>query len=159
MPGTQGIICSGFSLKVTAIHAHVVVDTGPLVAIFDRSDEHHALCLDTLRIIQPPMWTTWPVLTEVAWLIRDQPKGLQSLWTLVETGLLRIADPPELCLAEMAHIQKRFPTLHLQLADMTLLLVAERDPLKTIFTLDQRDFTVIQKKSRGKLKLLPAGVG
>ena len=64
-----------------------------------------------------------------------------------------------LCLAEMAHIQKRFPTLHLQLADMTLLLVAERDERKAIFTLGRGDFAVIQRKSRGKLKLLPAGVG
>ena len=120
---------------MTAIHAHVVVDTGPLVAILDRSDEHHALCLETLRIIQPPMWTTWPVLTEVTWLIRDQPKGLQRLWTLVETGLLRIANLPELCLAEMANIQKRFPTLHLQLADMTLLLVAERDERSAMLSL------------------------
>lgn len=144
---------------MTAIHTHVIVDTGPLVAILDRSDHHHVICLETLKIIQPPMWTTWPVLTEVAWLIREQPKGLQRLWTLVETGLLRIANLPESCLSEMAQIQKRFPTLHLQLADMTLLLVAERDERKTIFTLDRRDFSVIQKKSRGKLKLLPASVG
>ena len=130
---------------MTAIHTHVVVDTGPLVAILDRSDEHHARCLETLKIIQPPMWTTWPVLTEVAWLIRDQPKGLQRLWTLVESGLLRIANLPESCLSEMAQIQKRFPNLQLQLADLTILSVAERDDRKTIFTLDRRGFSVKQK--------------
>ncbi len=134
---------------------NVLVDTGPLVAIFDRSDQHHAICLETLKHIQPPMWTTWPVLTEVAWLLRDQPRGLEHLWTSVESGLLRIAPLPESALAEMATIRKRFGTLSLQLADMSLLVVAEQEQRTTIFTLDRRDFAVIQKKSRRKLVLLP----
>ena len=140
---------------MTVIHSDVIVDTGPLVAILDRSDKYHTVCLETLKIIRPPMWTTWPVLTEVAWLIRNQPKGLQRLWTLVDTGLLKIAVLPDYCLAEMTTIQKRFSTLDLQLADISLVLVAERDGQISIFTLDRRDFSVIQKKSRGKLKLLP----
>lgn len=137
------------------MHAHVLVDTGPLVAIFDRSDNHHAVCLETLKVIQPPMWTTWPVLTEAAWLLKDDPKGLQRLWTCVETGLLRIASLLESDLAEMAAVQKKYAALSLQLADMSLLLVAERDQRTMIFTLDRRDFSPIQKKSRGKLRLLP----
>ncbi|MEQ1824538.1 MAG: PIN domain-containing protein [Pirellula sp.] len=144
---------------MTAIHVNVIVDTGPLVAILDRSDEHHAMCLETLKTVLPPMWTSWPVLTEVAWLLRDHPKGLQRLWTLVETGFMRIADLPESCLAEIPQIQKRFPTLKLQLADMTLILIAELNERNTIFTLDRRDFAVIQKKSRRKLRLLPESLG
>ena len=143
---------------MTVINSDVVVDTGPLVAILDRSDKYHSICLETLKIIRPPMWTTWPVLTEVAWLIRDQPKGLQRLWTLVDTGLLKIAVLPDSCLSEMSTIQKRFSTLELQLADMSLVLVAERDEKSIIFTLDRRDFSVIQKKSRGKLKLIPESI-
>lgn len=140
---------------MTVIHSDVIVDTGPLVAILDRSDKYHSICLEALKIIRPPMWTTWPVLTEVAWLIRNQPIGLRRLWTLVDTGLLKIAVLPDYCLAEMTTIQKRFSTLDLQLADISLVLVAERDGKISIFTLDRRDFSVIQKKSRGKLKLLP----
>jgi uncharacterized protein len=134
--------------------ANVLVDTGPLVAIFDRSDQHHGICLATLKLIQPPMWTTWPVLTEVAWLLRDQHRGLQLLWTGVESGLLRIALLPETALVEMATIRKRFSSLSLQLADMSLLFIAEREQRTAIFTLDRRDFTVVQKKSRKRV-LLP----
>jgi predicted nucleic acid-binding protein len=144
---------------MTRQHAQILVDTGPLVAIFDRSDQHHTICLETLKLIQPPMWTTWPVLTEVAWLLRDEPKGLQRLWTSVESGLLRIAELPESALAELAAVQKKHPTLSLQMADLSLLFVAERDQRTTLFTLDRRDFSVVQRKSRGKLVLLPETLG
>lgn len=138
-----------------SLFANVLVDTGPLVAILDRSDQHHALCTEALRLMQPPLLTTWPVLTEVAWLIRDQPNGLRRLYAGAQAGFFRVVSLSESALAEIAGIQQRFPTLHLQLADMTLLLLAEREKWNTIFTLDRRDFSAIQKKSRPKLVLLP----
>lgn len=133
----------------------VLVDTGPLVAIFDRSDQYHQICTETLRLIQPPLWTTWPVLTEVAWLLRDHPKGLELVYGGVESGLFRIAALPESSLAEFARLQKRFQTLRPQLADLSLVHVAEQDKRTTIFTLDRRDFVVMQKKSRPRFKLIP----
>lgn len=136
-------------------YINVLVDTGPLVAILDRSDQYHERCSETLRSIQPPMLTTWPVLTEVAWLLRDQPKGLQRLYAGVEIGFFRVVSLSETALAEIAGIQKRFQSLRPQLADMTLLLLAEREKWNTIFTLDRRDFSVIQKKRRPRLVLLP----
>ncbi|MFN0199765.1 MAG: type II toxin-antitoxin system VapC family toxin [Planctomycetaceae bacterium] len=134
---------------------HVLVDTGPLVAIIDRSDRYHARCTETLRLIQPPLWTTWPVLTEVAWLLRNQLQGLQRLYSGVESGFFRIVPLEESSLAKMSQLQKRFQTLKPQLADMTLLLIAEQEKHSAIFTLDRRDFSVMQKKSRPRFELLP----
>jgi predicted nucleic acid-binding protein len=101
------------------------------------------------------MLTTWPVLAELTWLLRDQPKGLQRLYSGVRTAFFRIISLPESALAEIATLQKRFQSLQPQLADLSLLLAAVQQKLNTIFTLDRRDFSVIQKKSRPRLILLP----
>ena len=59
----------------------ILVDTGPLVALFDRSDAQHARCLRTLQSIRVPLWTTVPVLTEAFHMLEpasgasDQPRS------------------------------------------------------------------------------------
>lgn len=134
---------------------HVIVDAGPLVAILDRRDQHHLLCRNTLRRIEPPLLTTWPVVTEVAWMLREQSKSLEELYTCVNSGLFRIVQLDESALADMAEISKRFSALRLQLADLSLLYLSRREQHTKLFTLDRRDFGIVSKKWRPTLTLLP----
>ncbi len=41
----------------------ILLDTGPIVAFFDASDNYHSLCIETLKEINEPLFTSWPVLT------------------------------------------------------------------------------------------------
>ncbi len=41
----------------------ILLDTGPIVAFFDASDNYHNLCIETLKEINEPLFTSWPVLT------------------------------------------------------------------------------------------------
>jgi uncharacterized protein len=135
----------------------VMVDAGPLVAILDRRDEHHLLCRNTLRRIEPPLLTTWPVVTEVAWMLRKQAQSLEQLYASVKSGLFRIVPLDESALADMAEFAKRYSALQLQLADLSLLYLSRREQYTKLFTLDRRDFAIISKKWQPKLILLPEG--
>lgn len=140
---------------IASVSSRVLVDTGPLIAILDERDQHHERCVETLSQIRPPLLTTWPVVTEAAWLLRHRERALQRLMTGEESGLIRLLPLGDDALSELASIAKRFKTLRLQVADMSLVLLAERQELTTIFTLDRRDFEVVRKKSSHEIVLLP----
>ena len=42
----------------------ILLDTGPVVALFDNDDQVYAFCLETLQRVQEPLLTTWPAITE-----------------------------------------------------------------------------------------------
>jgi uncharacterized protein len=134
----------------------VLVDTGPLVAIFSAQDAHHGKCVSQLSAIDHPMLTCWPVLTEAFWTLRDRPAAIQSLLrSFGEDGLLRLATLDEADLPGIARILQTYASLRTQLADATLLHLAEREQLRTIFTLDRRDFTVYRLSRNRPLHLIP----
>ena len=135
--------------------SRVLTDTGPLVAILDESDSHHERCTETLRLIQPPLLTCWPVLTEAAWLLRRERAAISKLLAGVEAGLLHILDVQGSELAAIDKLLVRYRDQSPQLADLTLVYLAQREDLETIFTLDRRDFSVFRKKGKSGFRLLP----
>ena len=68
----------------------VLVDTGPLVAILSRSDEHHQTCVDVLRTLPAPLFSCWPVITEAVWLLRSHPAAPQKLLGSIGEGFLAL---------------------------------------------------------------------
>lgn len=64
----------------------ILVDTGPLVALFDPKDERHRQCRATLREIREPVATTVAVLTEAFHILDPASIGSQRLRDFVEGG-------------------------------------------------------------------------
>jgi predicted nucleic acid-binding protein len=121
-----------------------MADAGPVAAILDRRDEHHALCREILRQIEPPLLTRWPVVTEAAWSLRGQRQALQQLNASVDSGFFRIVPIEDSALAEMAELSRRTSSLQLQLADLSPLHVCRQQQRTIVFPLDRRAFTVLR---------------
>jgi predicted nucleic acid-binding protein len=134
----------------------VLVDTGPLVAIISARDSQHQRCAETLSLIRPPMLTCWPVLTEAAWLLRQDPTAISKLLSGPQAGLFRLLHLDDHELPEIDKLAKKYRDLKPQLADLTLVHLARRERIETVFTLDQRDFTVYRPGSRTRFQLLPS---
>jgi len=133
----------------------VLVDTGPLVAMLDASDNAHTACVETLSLFRTPLVTTWPVLTEAAWLLRNRPDLVQRLIRSAAAGFLRIEIQTEVDAAAMAAILDRYADQHFQLADVSLMHLADQSNIDTVFTLDRRDFGVFRTHQGKPLNLLP----
>ena len=68
----------------------ILIDTGPVVAFFDKDDRHHRLCIEILKGIREPLVTTWPVLTECFYLLNFSWEVQESLWVFMERGGIEI---------------------------------------------------------------------
>jgi predicted nucleic acid-binding protein len=133
----------------------VLIDTGPVVALFSEDDGHHARCVGTLKTVRPPLFTCWPVVTEAAWLLRTRPRSLYQLFEGFHNGVFSLLPLDADDLPAVAAIMRRYEDAGLQFADAALAHLAERENLRTIFTTDRRDFSIIRLKRNRALKLIP----
>ena len=133
----------------------VIVDAGPLVAILNRLDSHHRECHEQGLELPRPFLTTWPVIAEAAWLLRKTPGGVSGLLKMVSEGLLDCYPLDAAAAKWMAELLTKFADQNVQLADASLLYVAEKEQIDTVFTLDRRDFLLFRLAGNRSLRLLP----
>jgi uncharacterized protein len=133
----------------------VLVDTGPLVAIHRSADEHHQHCVEALKQIAPPLLTSWFVIAEAAYLLRGSAAAVDRLLRGPDAGVYRVLSIEESDLPSIASLMKKYHNLRPQLADVSLVHLAGRESLDTVFTLDRRDFKVYRTATGKRLHLLP----
>jgi uncharacterized protein len=133
----------------------VLVDTGPLVAILSSADGHHEECVETLRNLPGPLFSCWPVITEAAWLLRTHSRAVQQLLRSLHNGFVELLPLSSLEAKGIADIMKKYESIRPQLADAALVYLADRDGIDTMFTLDQRDFSVYRSARKRPFRILP----
>ena len=68
-----------------------LLDTGPLVSFLGSGLEHHSWTRDQWKRLSPPLLTCEPILTEAAFLRRREGRDSDSIFVLLERGVIRIA--------------------------------------------------------------------
>jgi len=112
-------------------------DTGPLVALLDRTDADHKRCAAALTTLVE-LRTTWPCLTEAMYLL-GQEGGLfaqDQLWGFVADGLVSLHIPADDEWERMRTLMRKYGDSPMDLADASLVAAAERLDVKRVFTLD-----------------------
>jgi uncharacterized protein len=135
-----------------------LVDAGPLVAAIDESDRDHRRCLSVLKQLSDPLMTTWPVVTEAVYLLAQTQNPIDSqdaLLAMLDRGFVVIAELGPEDVPRLRTLIRQYSDLPMDLADATLVRVAERDGLRQVFTLDQRDFKVYKPGRRESFTIVP----
>jgi predicted nucleic acid-binding protein len=133
----------------------VLVDTGPLVAIMSRTDQHHKVCVEALQDLPGPLFSCWPVITEAAWLLRGHRGAVPRLLGSISEGFLELLPIQSAEAAEIGKMMEKYRNIRPQLADAALVYLAERDGFDVIFTLDRRDFSVYQAGRKRAFRIIP----
>lgn len=125
----------------------VLIDTGPLVAWFDRNDPHHRAVSNWLQSFTGELLSTWPVLTETCHLLPESMVPAFLRW--IADGGLSVQELPPGAIPSIANRMDKYADLPMDLADASLLWIAEQSGVLDILTLDERDFGVY-RTARGK---------
>ena len=134
----------------------ILIDTGPIVAFFDKDDRHHSLCIEILKDIREPFVTTWPVLTECFYLLNFSWEVQDSLWLFMQRGGIEVYPLEKDLLHRCRELMKQYRDLPMDLADATLVALADVLEIPKIFTLDHRDFSVYRFKQKRRFTIIPS---
>lgn len=118
----------------------ILVDTGPLVALFDPKDGEHERCARVLKGLRAPLRTTIPVLTEAFHMLGPASIGSDRLRDFVVRRGLAPWFFDETSLTRAFELMELYADHPMDLADASLVAAAESLGTRRVFTVDRNDF-------------------
>ncbi len=118
----------------------ILVDTGPLVALFDPKDDHHLRCRTALKGIEEPIGTTVAVLTEAFHMLQPHSIGSTRLREFIAAGALSVWFLEQKSLMRAFELMEFYSDRPMDLADASLVVAAELIQTRRVFTIDRDDF-------------------
>lgn len=134
-----------------------LTDTGPLLALLDKDDPNHAVCIAAARRLPAgPLATTWPCFIEAMYLLGEVGgyNYQRALWRLRNAHKLILLD---LTIAEtdrMAELMDKYQDTPMNLADASLVAIIENRGLNPVFTLDS-DFCIYRLRDGSAIMVIP----
>lgn len=135
--------------------ARALADTGALLAYLDRSDRWHARCRAAFTSLRLPLATSLAVLAELFHLVGDDPREVAAAWGFVRSGALTILPISDAELADLEALMQQYRDRPMDLADATLVHLARRESISSVFTIDHDDFETYRIGARKKFAIVP----
>src|SRR3954454_9895895 len=132
-----------------------LLDTGPLVAFFDRSDSHHSWARQMWAQAPLPMLTCDAVLTEATYLLHEHA-GLSpsAVLELLTRRIVRSSFTVDSEALAVAALLDKYRDQEMQLADACLVRMSELHRDAKVFTVDVKDFTRYRRLDRRVIPLV-----
>jgi hypothetical protein len=136
-----------------------LIDTGAILALLDRTDRWHQPCVDAFQQLRLPLITSAAVLTELFHLVGDDRRETEAAWKFVRSGAVALMTIGNSELPDLQALMSRYWDRPMDFADATLVHLAKRESLATIFTVDHSDFETYRIEGRRRFRVLPASKG
>ena len=117
-----------------------ILDTGPWVALIDRSESGHEMCVEWLEDYSGKLYSTEAVLTEVLYLLDFSVKAQSAAIDFVLKSVVELIPTSFESLAKVKNLMKKYSDLPMDYADATIVCLAIDTEISNIATFDKRDF-------------------
>ena len=133
-----------------------LIDTGPILALLNHNDHWHRLCKQAFQELQIPLMTSEAVLAEVFHLFKNGRYDLEEVWSFLRQGAVVLAPIHDQELPDIHALMSKYADTPMDFADATLVHLARRESLTTIFTTDS-DFEIYRIQGKRKFRIVPSG--
>lgn len=138
------------------MYVKALADTGALLAYLDVADRWHERCRSAFGQFRLPLTTSTAVLTELFRVVGDSRRELDITWKFVRSGALSVAPLSDRDLPDIEALMRKYHDRPMDYADATLVHLAQRESLSTVFTIDHDDFETYRVGGRKRLRILPS---
>jgi uncharacterized protein len=133
----------------------VLLDTGFIVALLDRSESFHKACARTVRELEAPLITCEAVITQSCYLLRNLSGAPEALIENVTAGIFQVPFQLSRETAGVRQALRKYRDRKIDLADACLIRLAYQFGAADILTLDQ-DFAIYRWGNNKPFRLLPS---
>jgi predicted nucleic acid-binding protein len=126
-----------------------------MLALLHEDDRWHARCVETFRRFRIPWGTSVAVLTEFFQVANRGPHSVATAWDFVRSGTIILLPIDDADLPALDEMMRKYADRPMDFADATLVRLAEREGLSTIFTIDHDDFETYRIDGRRRFRILP----
>ena len=131
------------------------MDTGPWVALIDRSETRHAECVQWLKNFSGKLYSTEAVLTEVLYLLNFSITAQCAALDFVLESVVEIVPASTMSLKKTKNLMKKYADLPMDFADATIVCLATETRMQNVVTFDRKDFTIYRLPNSQSFTIMP----
>ena len=125
-----------------------ILDTGPWVALIDRSEAMHDRCVKWFKQYTGKMYSTEAVLTEVLYLLNFAVDAQAATMEFVLESVVELVPVGIDSLNRIKTLMIKYADLPMDYADATIVCLAMETGIRNIITLDKKDFSIHKIKKQ-----------
>jgi len=119
----------------------ILIDAGPIIALFDKDDSYHEKILNFIKDKGFRFVTTTAVVTEVSHMLDFNVNVQVQFLEWIENDGIRLYEIKQKDIIEIIELTKKYKDRPMDFADATLVIAAKRTGIKKIISIDS-DFDV-----------------
>ena len=104
-----------------------IIDSGPLIALFDRSDKYHLKVVEFLKSYKGKLITSWAVITEVSHMLDFNLNVQIDFLKWCEVGGVEVYDISQDEISNIRVMMEKYIDIPMDLADATLMYIANKE--------------------------------
>jgi predicted nucleic acid-binding protein len=137
------------------VAGELLLDTGGLVSLLDRSQNRHLELVDFFTAWKGPVVSTEAVLTEASHLLGRVPGGVETCVAFFVRGGAALVPSSPASLDRCRRLVGKYADLPMDFADATLVALAEELEADLVLTTDRTDFEIYRWSGRRSFRVVP----